>query len=157
MRPLPRLPIPPSPLPREASSDAEAGYLAKQHARRLRRQSSIPERVLWSMLRNHKLAGLKFRRQHPIGPYYADFYCDQARLVVELDSSWHDARKEHDEARDTYMNSHGFRVLRISVSLLAQNQDGVRRRIEHAARQAIEENRVARADAGGRAEAQKNR
>jgi len=126
-------------------------------ARQLRVDATPPERRVWARLRAGRVQGLKFRRQHPIGPYYADFYCDQARLVVELDSSWHDARKEHDEARDTYMNSHGFRVLRISVSLLAQNQDGVRRRIEHAARQAIEENRVARADAGGRAEAQKNR
>jgi len=58
-------------------------------ARRLRREQTAPEGVLWSHLRNRRLGGLKFRRQQAIGPYVADFFCAKARLVVELNGRMH--------------------------------------------------------------------
>lgn len=58
-------------------------------ARRLRRDPTVGETRLWSWLRDRRLAGFKFRRQHPIGRYVVDFYCPQARLVVEIDGDGH--------------------------------------------------------------------
>nr|WP_107716073.1 MULTISPECIES: DUF559 domain-containing protein [unclassified Novosphingobium] len=85
-------------------------------ARRLRRTMSVPERMLWQYLRQRP-RGLKFRRQHPIGPYVADFCCLSHRLVVEVDGMAHDNsdRAAHDETRRRFMNENGFRVMRISA------------------------------------------
>ena len=58
----------------------------------LRRDGTIPERLLWGLLRDRRLQGVKFRRQHPIGPYIVDFYCASCGLVVELDGRSHDDR-----------------------------------------------------------------
>ena len=55
-----------------------------ERARQLRQDATIPERILWNRLRNGQLGGLKFRRQQPIGPYVADFFCESARLVVAM-------------------------------------------------------------------------
>lgn len=72
------------------------------------------ERLLWQALRNHQLCGFKFRRQHPIGPYIVDFYCHNARLVVELDGEYHanQIQYENDCARTRVLNSFGLKVLR---------------------------------------------
>jgi very-short-patch-repair endonuclease len=59
-------------------------------ARELRQRATLAEKLLWKELRDHKLAGLKFRRQHPIGRYIVDFYCAKLRLVVELEGGVHD-------------------------------------------------------------------
>ena len=84
-----------------------------QRAQQLRHESTTPERILWGILRGSQLAGLKFRRQHPIGPYIADFYCHSVQLVVELDGMSHDNTREYDERRDRYMKSQGVMVLRV--------------------------------------------
>ena len=68
-----------------------------ERARELRSLSTQPERILWFALRNRGVAGLKFRRQFPIGPYFADFVCLEANLVVELDGESHEGREEYDE------------------------------------------------------------
>ncbi len=60
-----------------------------QRGRKLRRDAPFPERLLWSRLKNGGLSGLKFRRQHPVGPYYADFACSELKLIVELDGDIH--------------------------------------------------------------------
>ena len=74
------------------------------------------ERKLWKRLRRDALAGLHFRRQHPIGRYVVDFYCSAARLVLELDGPSHDdliaAQKDADRTR--WLNEQGFRVLRFA-------------------------------------------
>ena len=89
----------------------------KQHqrdrARELRREMNDAERTLWEKLRDRKRK-FKFRRQHAIGPYYADVYCATAKLVVELDGISHFDRKEKDRARDAWMSNQGIRVLRFS-------------------------------------------
>ena len=72
---------------------------ARTNARQLRRNMTFPERKLWSLLRSRRLSGLKFRRQHTIGPYIADFACEARRLVVELDGASHDGQFERDSVR----------------------------------------------------------
>jgi len=95
----------------------------------LRSGSSTPERVLWSHLRARQTGGLKFRRQHAIGPYVADFYCAQAKLVVEIDGLVHESRAERDAARDGWMSERGIRVVRLSASDVARDRDAVLRLI----------------------------
>jgi very-short-patch-repair endonuclease len=84
----------------------------KDRARSLRRNSSGPECRLWSTIRNGRLAGLKFRRQHVIGQYVVDYFCQSQRLVIELDGDSHDGMAEADIRRQAHLESHGYRVLR---------------------------------------------
>jgi adenine-specific DNA-methyltransferase len=83
-------------------------------ARALRRASPDAERALWHRLRNRQLAGFKFRRQHPIGPFFADFACVEAGLVVELDGGQHFEPEaiEGDRRRSEALKRFGFDVLR---------------------------------------------
>jgi very-short-patch-repair endonuclease len=80
-----------------------------ERARELRRQMSLPEVVLWQALRNVRLAGLRFRRQHPIGPYILDFYCPAARLALEVDGFAHYSIAEayRDERRQAWLAQQG--------------------------------------------------
>ena len=89
-----------------------------ERARRLRREMTLPEVVLWQSLRGGRLRGLRFRRQHPIGPYILDFYCAAARLAIEIDSAAHDsaARRHHDAVRTARLNEHGICVLRFAAA-----------------------------------------
>ena len=96
-----------------------------QRARQLRRDSSIPERLLWSRLRDARCGGLKFRRQRPVGPYVTDFFCASAGVVVELDGRSHDERQVYDDKWQRFLEQQGFRVLRFSNDRLLQDLDGV--------------------------------
>jgi very-short-patch-repair endonuclease len=80
------------------------------HARDLRREMTDAERKLWSVLRAGRFAGFKFRRQHPVPPYIADFCCHRAKLIVELDGSQHS--QEADSKRTRFLETQGFRVIR---------------------------------------------
>jgi very-short-patch-repair endonuclease len=84
-------------------------------ARRLRRQLSLPEMLLWRRLRLVRRE-LRFRKQHPIGPFVADFYCPSAKLVIEIDGAMHNHRADADYRRDQYMESLGLRVLRVPAA-----------------------------------------
>ena len=99
-----------------------------ERARELRNNVSGTERRVWYRLRGRQLAGYKFRRQLPIGPYFADFACLSARLVVEIDGGEH-----HEEAIDahktSYLESQGFRVVRIGASQTDQHLEEVIERI----------------------------
>jgi very-short-patch-repair endonuclease len=94
-----------------------APILTFKRARALRRDMSLPEVVLWECLRGRRLNGLRFRRQHPIGPYILDFYCSSARLAVEVDGAAHDfqERARHDKRREAWLGEHGVRVLRFTA------------------------------------------
>ena len=81
-------------------------------ARALRRRQTTAEDVLWQAIRGHKLAGLKFRRQQPMGPYIVDFYCLARNLVIEVDGEIHDQQQEYDAARTEYLEAHGATVMR---------------------------------------------
>ena len=97
----------------------------RANARSLRREMTDAERRLWYFLRRHGMAGFKFRRQHPIGPYIVDFYCAAARLVVEVDGGQHfepEGRRQDDE-RTRYLRRCGLRVLRFSnIEVLTQTE-----------------------------------
>ncbi len=98
---------------------------AMDNSAKLRADTTPPEQVLWAHLKNRRLGSFKFRRQHPIGSFVADFYCDEVKLVVELDSSYHSGRQKQDAERDDWMNSQSIAVLRVTASQLAKNKDGV--------------------------------
>ena len=83
-------------------------------ARALRRSSTSAERALWELLRNRRFLGLKFRRQHLIGPYTVDFFCDEVGLVIEADGARHFPRPMRDIRRDRWIESLGLTVLRFS-------------------------------------------
>jgi len=92
----------------------------KQQARFLRKQSTLAEKILWERLRNRQLNGLKFRRQQVIDGFIADFYCETAKLVVEVDGGIHDLEKQQqdDERKDEVFSSRGLYVLRLKNELI---------------------------------------
>ncbi len=83
-------------------------------ARELRKGETKAEKIVWSLLRNRGLCGLKFRRQHQLGPFIVDFYCDELKLIIELDGEVHQDinQKERDLLRDNSLKSMGLTVLR---------------------------------------------
>ncbi|MFO1102824.1 MAG: DUF559 domain-containing protein [Methylocystis sp.] len=89
-------------------------------ARKLRRNMTIAEEILWRSLRRSGLDGLKFRRQVPIGRYVVDFLCVEHRLIVELDGPPHDKDEQrlHDAARDEWLRAQGYRMLRFQNDLV---------------------------------------
>lgn len=94
-------------------------------ARQLRREMTDAERALWRVLRDREaMAGHKFRRQHPIGPYVADFACLETRLIVEADGGQHD-QSGHDASRDAFLRREGFQTLRFWNNDILQNLEGV--------------------------------
>jgi very-short-patch-repair endonuclease len=101
------------------------------YARKLRKDMTDAERALWRLLRDRRMGGWRFRRQEPIDRYIADFVCFEARLIVEVDGGQH-FESEADEARDVYLESRGFRVLRLWNTDVLANRDGVHRMIEEA-------------------------
>jgi very-short-patch-repair endonuclease len=99
----------------------------------MRSEMTDAERVLWMQLRAHRLDGLRFRRQTPIGRYIVDFVCHECRLIVELDGGQH-ADSPHDMTRDRWLESKGYRVLRFWNSDVFTNREGVLEAIVSAAR-----------------------
>lgn len=85
-----------------------------EYARKLRQQMTEAEEKLWSLLRNRQLKGRKFRRQHALAGYIADFYCHECKLVIELDGHFHKDQhaKEYDEARSRLLSEYNITVLR---------------------------------------------
>jgi very-short-patch-repair endonuclease len=85
-----------------------------REARRLRREMTDSERLLWARLRRNQINGLHFRRQHVISGFIVDFYCIKAKLAVEVDGGIHNLQSQQDTIRDDILNSHGIRVLRVT-------------------------------------------
>ena len=83
-------------------------------AKSLRATQTKAEGLLWSVLRGKQLCKMKFRRQHPIGPFFADFACVSQRLVVELDGGYHDSVQDKDLQRQRYLTSQGWTVVRFT-------------------------------------------
>ncbi|MEW6776693.1 MAG: endonuclease domain-containing protein [Bdellovibrionota bacterium] len=99
----------------------------KQFSRKLRSNPTDAERLLWRHLRRREVAGFKFRRQHPIGPYITDFICLEKKLIIEVDGGQHNETPviERDQARAEWLESEGFRVLRFWNNEVMQNAEGV--------------------------------
>ena len=115
--------------PRSAPTDSlsRARERAGVRARALRQSSTEAERTLWQRLRNRQLAGAKFRRQHPIGPYFADFACIEACLVVELDGGQHFEADviAADKRRSGALAALGYTVLRFDNRQMLNETDAV--------------------------------
>jgi len=94
-------------------------------ARGMRRRPTNAERRLWSRLRNRQLDDLKFRRQVPRGGFIADFLCDEAMLILEIDGSQHDEHPEHDRLRTAYLEELGYIVMRFRNYDVLQNTDRI--------------------------------
>jgi very-short-patch-repair endonuclease len=100
----------------------------RQAARRLRVEMTDAERVLWRALRAHRLRGIGFRRQAPLGPYIADFVCHALKLVIEVDGGQHSG-SARDARRDDWMAREGYKVLRFWNNDVLGNLEGVLDRI----------------------------
>lgn len=92
-------------------------------ARTLRRNQTDAEKLLWSHLRGSRLKNYKFRRQHPIHPYIADFFCEQKNIVVEVDGGQH--TPETDAKRSAFIKAQGYKIIRFWNNDVLTNIDGV--------------------------------
>ncbi len=101
----------------------------KPLARDMRHEATCAEDVLWERLRNRRLCGIKFRRQHAIGRFIVDFYCAEARLVIEVDGGIHDYTVEDDAVRQEYLESLGLSVCRFTNAEVVLQTDVVVARI----------------------------
>lgn len=133
-------PSPPAPLPEVEGSKKESVHYRGGFsysglvdiARELRKRETIPEKIIWTFLRNRHFLNLKFRRQHQIGLYVVDFYCDELKLILELDGSVHfnKEQKERDKFRDEYLKSEGFTVFRFENNVVLYNLELLFEKIE---------------------------
>ena len=115
---------------RPLHKEVEPTARARARAARLRSEATPPEELLWSRLRRRQLHGLRFRRQHPLGPFIADFYCHEAALVVEIDGSTHvGERKAADADRDRWMRERNLRIVRVTAHDVLTDIDAVMRTI----------------------------
>ena len=98
-------------------------------ARELRQLQTNAEGLLWSVLRSKQVCGLKFLRQHPSGPFFADFACESRQLVVELDGDYHDQIQEQDLKRQSHLVGKGWSVLRFTNDEVLRDWESVTRAI----------------------------
>ena len=91
-------------------------------ARKLRRDMTEAEKVVWRLVRNRAISGAKFRRQTPVGPYIADFLCHDPKLVIEIDGGQHSA--ERDAERESFLRAEGFDILRLWNNEVLTNPEG---------------------------------
>jgi len=96
-----------------------------ERARSLRSSMTDAERMLWRAVRSKQLAGHRFRRQHPIGKYIADFACIEQKIVIELDGGQHQEQLAYDEQRSAFLQAQGWQVVRFWNNDVLNNLDGV--------------------------------
>ena len=106
---------------------------SRAFAKRLRREMPRSEALLWSCIRKRALNGARFRRQHPVGAYVADFACVAAKLIIEVDgyTHWTPEQLAHDARRTNYLIERGWRVLRVTSADVYDNLSGVWESIAH--------------------------
>ena len=103
----------------------EMTSILTKNARKLRKDSTRAESLLWSKLRAKQIAGIKFRRQQPIGNYIVDFVSFEKKIIIELDGGQHAKAKKKDSKRDKFLSENGFTVLRFWNNDIFSNLDGV--------------------------------
>jgi len=101
-----------------------------ERARQFRRDGGRAEKICWNLIRDRRIHGAKFRRQHPIGPYFADFACVSRRLVIEIDGEHHTYQIEADAFRTAAMEQLGWRVVRFWANEVVANPEGIWTEIE---------------------------
>ena len=101
----------------------------RQVARTFRKEPTQSENLLWQELRNRKLEGRKFRRQRPIGPFVADFFCREERLVIEIDGPIHKGQSAADQERQQILEAAGLRVIRVSSTEVETDVNAVLKKI----------------------------
>ena len=111
----------------------------RQRSRELRQPLTPAEAKLWSVLRGRNLGAHKFRRQHPIGHFIADFYCAEAKLVVEVDGDIHANQQEYDAARSEWLQSQGYTVIRFQNRDVWEKMDDVTGEIMKVIEQRLEQ------------------
>jgi very-short-patch-repair endonuclease len=111
----------------------------RERARELRQAAPDAERKLWRALRNRGLDGLRFKRQVPIGPWFADFCCNGCKLIVELDGYHHAETKARDERRTAWLEREGYRVIRFWNGDVFTSFDAVLEEIVRVARERHEQ------------------
>jgi very-short-patch-repair endonuclease len=109
----------------------------KPLARQYRLEPTPAEAFLWSRLRFHQIVGIKFRRQHPIDRFIVDFYCHQAKLIIEVDGAVHEYSKEEDAIRQEFLECMGFKVLRFQNEEVLNDIVRVVRQIEEVVKERI--------------------
>jgi very-short-patch-repair endonuclease len=100
-----------------------------ERAKKLRQEMTPTEKILWKELKGNKLEGLHFRRQQIVHGYFADFYCHQHELILELDGGIHELQKEYDADREEYLMALGFRIIRFTNEEITVNLRSVLQRI----------------------------
>jgi very-short-patch-repair endonuclease len=91
----------------------------------LRKNMTIPEKVLWEKLKDRKLFNTKFRRQHPVSFFIVDFYCHEHKLVIEVDGEIHETNRDYDLGRTAELNKFGIKVLRFTNDEVFTNIDSI--------------------------------
>jgi len=107
-----------------------ASHPTMEAARILRKNMTKPENILWERLKGNQVCGLRFRRQHPIDFFIADFYCHAAKLVIEVDGEIHGIQNEYDDGRSAEMEKYGIKVIRFKNDYVENNIDKVVKIIE---------------------------
>lgn len=115
---------------------ADIAQTLRQYARDMRNNPTRAERTLWQVLKGRQRQGYKFRRQHVIDVYIADFYCAEARLVIEVDGDVHKGREVQDDNREAELERLGLRVLRFSNAAVINEFTQVVEEIDAALRSA---------------------
>lgn len=111
--------------PQQFTSSAEEWEKLKPLARDMRHKPTPAEDALWQRLRNRRVQGAKFRRQHSIGGYIVDFVCIDHHLIIEVDGDIHEQQRDYDAARQSFLEAQGFRVLRFSNGDVLRSLDAV--------------------------------
>jgi len=101
----------------------------KNLAKSLRKEATPAEQKLWQYLRNRNLFDLKFRRQHPIGPYVVDFFCHEYKLIVEVDGGIHELKRRSDQARTKWLEEQHYRLVRFKNEDVIFNSGAVLNKI----------------------------
>lgn len=110
-----------------------ASYLIFENARELRNKQTESELILWNILKDYKLKGFKFRRQHPISNYIADFYCHKAKIIIEIDGGYHNSIEQVliDKARTEYFLEIGLQEIRFSNQQILFEIENVLNKIDN--------------------------
>ena len=113
-------------------------------ARELRKDQTNAEKILWEKLNKNQIHGLKFRRQHPINKFIADFFCPKIKLVIEVDGSIHEIAEfhNHDEGRTDFFNDFGITLIRYTNEQIYTELDSTIRQINDISEKLLKESKV---------------